>query len=52
MDLLRWFRFVWLVDVAQDRATRGEARDFAAGRRLQLVDKPGRTSGATAIATG
>jgi site-specific recombinase XerD len=28
MDLLRWFRFLWAVEVAWDRATRSEARDF------------------------
>jgi integrase len=38
MDLLRWFRFLWAVDIAWDRATRTEARDFA--RWLQLADKP------------
>lgn len=38
MDLLRWYRFLWAVDVDWDRATRGEARDFS--RWLQLADKP------------
>ncbi|MFD9536261.1 tyrosine-type recombinase/integrase [Streptomyces sp. NPDC060010] len=38
MDLLRWYRFLWAVDVAWDRATRSEARDFS--RWLQLADKP------------
>jgi site-specific recombinase XerD len=38
MDLLRWYRFLWAVDVAWDRASRSEARDFA--RWLQLADKP------------
>ncbi|MFJ7911393.1 tyrosine-type recombinase/integrase [Kitasatospora sp. NPDC096204] len=38
MDLLRWFRFLWAVDVDWDRATRSEARDFS--RWLQLADKP------------
>jgi site-specific recombinase XerD len=28
MDLLRWFRFLWAVDVAWEQATRLEARDF------------------------
>jgi len=28
MDLLRWFRFLWAVDVGWDRATQVEARDF------------------------
>lgn len=38
MDLLRWFRFSWAIDVAWDRATRVEARDFC--RWLTLRDKP------------
>jgi site-specific recombinase XerD len=29
LDLLRWFRFLWAVDVAWNRATRIEARDFS-----------------------
>jgi site-specific recombinase XerD len=40
MDLLRWFRFLWAVGVAWDRATRVEAREFA--RWLQLAGKPAR----------
>ena len=28
MDLLRWFRFLWTVEVGWDQATRVEARDF------------------------
>lgn len=28
MDLLRWFRFLWSLEVLWDRATRIEARDF------------------------
>ena len=28
MDLLRWFRFGWAIDVRWDHATRVEARDF------------------------
>ena len=28
MDLLRWFRFGWAIDVSWDQATRVEARDF------------------------
>jgi hypothetical protein len=27
--LLRWFRFLWALDVRWDRATRIEARDFS-----------------------
>jgi site-specific recombinase XerD len=40
MDLLRWFRFLWAIELEWDQATRAEARDFA--RRLQLTDKPAR----------
>ncbi len=38
MDLLRWFRFLWAVEVPWQRATREEARDFS--RSLQLNGKP------------
>ena len=38
MDLLRWFRFLWAVDVAWNHATRAEARDFA--RWVRMTDKP------------
>jgi hypothetical protein len=38
MALLRWFRFLWTVDVDWNRATRFEARDFA--RWIQLASKP------------
>jgi len=38
MDLLRWFRFGWAIDVAWDQATRVEARDFC--RWLLLREKP------------
>jgi integrase len=38
MDLLRWFRFLWAVEVSWDRATRLEARDFC--RWLQVAGKP------------
>ena len=40
LDLLRWFRFLWAVDVPWIQATRCEARDFS--RWLALVDKPRR----------
>jgi site-specific recombinase XerD len=40
LDLLRWFRFLWAVGVAWDRATRAEARDFC--RWLQVAGKPAR----------
>ena len=38
MDLLRWFRFLWAVDVPWDQATRVEARDFS--RWVQAGGKP------------
>jgi integrase len=38
LDLLRWFRFLWAVEVGWDRATRVEARDFC--RWLQVAGKP------------
>ncbi len=41
MDLLRWFRFIWVLGVDWDRADRSDARDFA--RWMQLADKPVRT---------
>ena len=40
MDLLRWFRFLWAVEVPWDQATRAEARDFLVW--IQLADKPSR----------
>jgi integrase len=40
LDLLRWFRFTWAVDVPWQRATRVEARDFC--RWMQLAPRPGR----------
>jgi integrase len=40
LDLLRWFRFLWAVGVAWDRATRAEARDFC--RWLLVAGKPRR----------
>ena len=42
MDLLRWFRFGWAIDVGWDQATRVEARDFC--RWLGLRDKPTRAA--------
>ena len=38
LALLRWFRFLWAVEVGWDRATRSEARDFC--RWMQIADKP------------
>jgi len=42
MDLLRWFRFLWAVEVAWDRAGRVEARDFC--RWLLIAGRPARTT--------
>jgi site-specific recombinase XerC len=41
MDLLRWFRFCWAVEVPWSQATRVEARDFC--RWIQITIKPVRT---------
>lgn len=38
LDLLRWFRFVWAIEVPWDRVTAVEARDFCCW--MQLIDKP------------
>ena len=40
MDLLRWFRFLWSIEIIWDQATRTEARDFC--RWLLIADKPAR----------
>jgi integrase len=40
MALLRWFRFLWAVEVPWDQATRVEARDFC--RWVQIAPKPAR----------
>lgn len=40
MDMLRWFRFLWAVEVPWDRASRIEARDFS--RWLQAAGQPRR----------
>ncbi|MFC0439651.1 site-specific integrase [Kutzneria buriramensis] len=40
LDLLRWFRFLWAVEVAWNRATRAEARDFC--RWMLVAGKPAR----------
>ena len=45
MDLLRWFRFLWAVGVAWDRASRAEARDFCRWLRW-LACRPGHTGAA------
>ncbi|MER8062606.1 MULTISPECIES: tyrosine-type recombinase/integrase [unclassified Streptomyces] len=38
MDLLRWFRFLWVLGIEWDRATREDARDFMLW--MKLADKP------------
>lgn len=40
MDLLRWFRFLWSVEIPWEQATRVEARDFCLW--LRVTDKPRR----------
>lgn len=40
MALLRWFRFLWSVEISWQHATRVEARDFS--RWIQLSAKPAR----------
>ena len=42
MDLLRWFRFGWAIDIGWNQATRVEARDFC--RWLAVRDKPTRAA--------
>ena len=53
-DLLRWFRFLWAVQVPWDRATRTEARDFC--RWMLVAGKPTRPHwrkpGGTSTASG
>ena len=50
LALLRWFRFMWAVDVPWDQATRVEARDFC--RYLQLAGKPGGQPAAAKMVPG
>jgi integrase len=57
MDLLRWFRFVWAIQVPWARATRAEARDFC--RWMLVAGKPSRShwrrpaqAGEAAVASG
>ena len=45
MDLLRWFRFLWAIDVPWQRVSRVEARDFLA------VDDVGGQACSPALAT-
>ncbi|MFI6505924.1 site-specific integrase [Nonomuraea typhae] len=44
MDLLRWFRFLWAIEIPWDQATRVEARDFSqwmqvAGKQLSMCNR-------------
>lgn len=50
MDLLRWFRFGWAINMPWDQATRAEARDFC--RWLALRDKPARAVSAAGRGSG
>ncbi|MFI5822908.1 tyrosine-type recombinase/integrase [Streptomyces rishiriensis] len=38
MDLLRWWRYLWALEIEWDRATRIDARDFTLW--MKLADKP------------
>ena len=38
IDLLRWFRFLWFVEIPWEQATRTEARGFCLW--LQVTDRP------------
>ena len=40
LDLLRWFRFLWAIEVCWNRVTRVEARDFC--RWMLVAGKPSR----------
>ncbi|MFI9772492.1 site-specific integrase [Streptomyces sp. NPDC052415] len=40
MDLLRWWRFLWALNIEWNRATRTDARDFI--RWMQIANKPQR----------
>ena len=40
MAMLRWWRFLWAVEVCCDQATRAEARDFCSW--IKFADKPAR----------
>jgi len=50
LALLRWFRFLWAVDVRWDEATRVDARDFC--RWVQVAAKPVRAHWRAASASG
>src|SRR6266567_989084 len=39
LALLRWFRFLWAVEIGWDRATRVEARDFCCWMRVAATGR-------------
>src|SRR6266498_2892688 len=43
LALLRWFRFLWAVEIGWDRATRAEARDFCCWMLVAGKPGPGRS---------
>lgn len=51
MDLLRWFRFLWAIDVSWNAATRVEARDYSTWMMLggRLIRSHWRSPDATPI---
>ncbi|MEO3795606.1 site-specific integrase [Nonomuraea sp. B10E15] len=56
MDLLRWFRFLWAIEIPWDQATRVEARDFSqwmqvAGKQPRPHWRTRRQSGVESSAT-
>jgi len=50
MDLLRWFRFIWAIDVPWSQATRVEARDFSCWIQVTRKRRPVPASGEGASA--
>ncbi|MET9793707.1 hypothetical protein [Streptomyces canus] len=39
MDLLRWFRFLWAIELPWNEATRIEARDFSRWIQITAVER-------------
>jgi hypothetical protein len=52
MDLLRWFRFLWAVEVPWAQATRVEARDFCRWLVLCVKPSPGGKAGPVGAGAG
>ena len=52
MDLLRWFRFIWAIDVPWSQATRVEARDFSCWLQVTRKRRPVRRWLAKGLARG